>query len=340
MAKNAAHHITLIPGDGIGPEVTSAARKVIAAAGVVIDWEIVDAGAGAIEKYGTTLPDETLESIRKNKVALKGPLTTPIGEGFQSVNVGLRKNLDLYANVRPVRSALGLSFHHNPIDLVIFRENTEDLYSGMEYEVAPGVAQSLKIITEKASRRIAIAAFKWAEQRERKLVHAVHKANIMKKSDGLFLDSVRKVAAEYPDIAYKEIIVDNCAMQMVMHPEQFDVVVLGNLYGDIISDLAAGLVGGLGVVPGANIGDNIAVFESVHGSAPDIAGKGIANPIATILSANMMLRHIKEKKAADRIQAALVLFLSEKKYLTPDLGGHSTTEQLVDGIIEKIKLLR
>jgi isocitrate dehydrogenase (NAD+) len=242
--------------------------------------------------------------------------------------------------VRPVRSALGLSFHHNPIDLVIFRENTEDLYSGMEYEVAPGVAQSLKIITEKASRRIAIAAFKWAEQRERKLVHAVHKANIMKKSDGLFLDSVRKVAAEYPDIAYKEIIVDNCAMQMVMHPEQFDVVVLGNLYGDIISDLAAGLVGGLGVVPGANIGDNIAVFESVHGSAPDIAGKGIANPIATILSANMMLRHIKEKKAADRIQAALVLFLSEKKYLTPDLGGHSTTEQLVDGIIEKIKLLR
>ncbi|RQV96718.1 MAG: isocitrate/isopropylmalate dehydrogenase family protein [Calditrichaeota bacterium] len=340
MAKNAVHHITLIPGDGIGPEVTSAARKIIAAAGVVIDWEIVDAGAGAIEKYGTTLPDETLESIRKNKVALKGPLTTPIGGGFQSVNVGLRKSLDLYANVRPVRSALGLSFHHNPIDLVIFRENTEDLYSGMEYEVAPGVAQSLKIITEKASRRIAKAAFKWAEQRERKLVHAVHKANIMKKSDGLFLDSVRKVAAEYPDIAYKEIIVDNCAMQMVMHPEQFDVLVLGNLYGDIISDLAAGLVGGLGVVPGANIGDNIAVFESVHGSAPDIAGKGVANPIATILSANMMLRHIKEKKAADRIQAALVLFLSEKKYLTPDLGGHASTEQLVDGIIDKIRLLR
>jgi len=340
MAKSNAYRITLIPGDGIGPEVTSAARKVLAAAGIVIDWEIVDAGAGAIEKYGTTLPEETLESIRRNKVALKGPLTTPVGGGFQSVNVGLRKSLDLYANVRPVRSALGRTFQHNPIDLIIFRENTEDLYSGMEYEVAPGVAQSLKIITEKASTRIARAAFKWASTRERKMVHAVHKANIMKKSDGLFLDSVRKVAAEYPEITYKEIIVDNCAMQLVMKPHQFDVLVLGNLYGDIISDLAAGLVGGLGVVPGANLGDQVAVFESVHGSAPDIAGKGIANPIATILSANMMLRHIGENKAADRIQAALVLFLSEQKYLTPDLGGNSTSEDMVEGIIRKIKLLR
>ena len=254
--------------------------------------------------------------------------------------VTLRKTLDLYANVRPVRSALGITFHHNPIDLVIFRENTEDLYTGMEYEVAPGVAQSLKIITEKASTRIARAAFEWAMKRERKLVHAVHKANIMKKSDGLFLDSVRKVAEQYPKITYKEIIVDNCAMQMVMHPEQFDVVVLGNLYGDIISDLAAGLVGGLGVVPGANLGDDVAIFESVHGSAPDIAGKGIANPMATILSANLMLRHIGESKAADRIQAALVLFLSEKKFLTPDLGGSSNTDQMVEGIIKKIKLLR
>ena len=340
MTKEKTYHITLIPGDGIGPEVTSAARKVLAAAGVVIDWEIVDAGAGAVDKHGTTLPEETLESIRKNKVALKGPLTTPIGGGFQSVNVGLRKALDLYSNVRPVRSALGVSFHHTPIDLIIFRENTEDLYSGMEYEVAPGVAQSLKIITEKASTRIAKAAFAWAANTERRMVHAVHKANIMKKSDGLFLNSVRKVAANYPDITYKEIIVDNCAMQLVMHPEQFDVLVLGNLYGDIISDLAAGLVGGLGVVPGANLGDKIAVFESVHGSAPDIAGKGIANPIATILSANMMLRHIGENKAADRIQAALVLFLSEKKYLTPDLGGKATTDEMVQGIINKIKLLR
>jgi isocitrate dehydrogenase (NAD+) len=332
--------ITLLPGDGIGPEVTSAAQKVIAAANINIDWEVVDAGQGAIEKHGTTLPAAALDSIKKNKVALKGPLTTPIGGGFKSVNVTLRKTLDLYANVRPVRSALGITFHHNPIDLVIFRENTEDLYSGMEYEVAPGVAQSLKIITEKASTRIAKAAFEWAMTRERKLVHAVHKANIMKKSDGLFLDSVRKVAEQYPKITYKEIIVDNCAMQMVMHPEQFDVVVLGNLYGDIISDLAAGLVGGLGVVPGANLGDDVAIFESVHGSAPDIAGKGIANPMATILSANLMLRHIGESKAADRIQAALVLFLSEKKFLTPDLGGKSNTDEMVDGIIKKIKLLR
>ena len=340
MATSKKYLITLIPGDGIGPEVTAAAQKVISAAGVMIDWEIADAGAGAIEKHGTTLPDATLESIKKNKVALKGPLTTPIGGGFKSVNVSLRKTLDLYANVRPVRSALGVSFQHNPIDLVIFRENTEDLYSGMEYEVAPGVAQSLKIITEKASTRIAKAAFEWAMKRERKLVHAVHKANIMKKSDGLFLDSVRKIAEKYPKITYKEIIVDNCAMQMVMHQEQFDVVVLGNLYGDIISDLAAGLVGGLGVVPGANLGDSVAIFESVHGSAPDIAGKGIANPMATMLSANLMLRHIGESKAADRIQAALVLFLSEKKYLTPDLGGNSDTDAMVNGIIKKIKLLR
>ncbi len=338
--KEKIHKITLIPGDGIGPEVTSAARKVLAAAGVVIDWEIVDAGAGALERSGTTLPEETVDSIKKNKVALKGPLTTPIGEGFKSVNVQLRKTLDLYANVRPVRSALGITFHHKPIDLIIFRENTEDLYAGLEYEIAPGVAQSLKIITEKASTRIATAAFEWAQKNNRKMVHAVHKANIMKKSDGLFLESVRKVAKEYPDITYKEIIVDNCAMQMVMRPEQFDVLVLGNLYGDIISDLAAGLVGGLGVVPGANFGDEIAIFESVHGSAPDIAGKGIANPIATILSANMMLRHLGENKAADKIQAALVLFLSERKYLTPDLGGHSTTEELVNALIEKIKILR
>ena len=330
----------MIPGDGIGPEVTSAAQSVLAAANINIDWEIADAGEGSIQKHGTTLPDATLDLIKKNRIALKGPLTTPIGGGYKSVNVTLRKTLDLYANVRPVRSALGITFHHNPIDLVIFRENTEDLYTGMEYEVAPGVAQSLKIITEKASTRIARAAFEWAMKRERKLVHAVHKANIMKKSDGLFLDSVRKVAEQYPKITYKEIIVDNCAMQMVMHPEQFDVVVLGNLYGDIISDLAAGLVGGLGVVPGANLGDDVAIFESVHGSAPDIAGKGIANPMATILSANLMLRHIGESKAADRIQAALVLFLSEKKFLTPDLGGSSNTDQMVEGIIKKIKLLR
>lgn len=340
MPAHKDYNITLIPGDGIGPEVTSAAREIISAAGVSVHWEIVDAGEGAIKKHGTTLPESTLESIKKNKVALKGPLTTPVGTGFKSVNVTLRKTLDLYANVRPVRSAMGITFQHNPIDLVIFRENTEDLYSGMEYEVAPGVAQSLKIITEKASTRIAKAAFEWAMNRERKLVHAVHKANIMKKSDGLFLDSVRRIAEQYPQITYKEIIVDNCAMQMVMHPEQFDIVVLGNLYGDIISDLAAGLVGGLGVVPGANLGDDVAIFESVHGSAPDIAGKGVANPMATILSANLMLRHIGENKAADKIQAALVLFLSERRNLTPDLGGNATIDDMVDGIIKKIKILR
>jgi len=331
---------TLIQGDGIGPEVTGAARRVLAAAGVEIEWEIMPAGAGAAETHGTTLPEETLDSIRRNKLALKGPLTTPIGGGFRSVNVALRKELDLYANVRPVRSSLGVTEHHKPINLVLFRENTEDLYAGLEQDIAPGVAQSLKIITEKASTRIGRAAFEWAKHKGRKTVHAVHKANIMKKSDGLFLDSVRKVAAHYPGIQLKEIIVDNCAMQMVMRPEQFDVVVLGNLYGDIISDLCAGLVGGLGVVPGANVGDDCAVFESVHGSAPDIAGKGIANPIATILSANMMLRHVGEDKAADRIQAALTLFLADKNDLTPDLGGHATTDQLVDGIIQKIDLLK
>ncbi len=338
--KQKSVKVTLIPGDGIGPEVTSAARKVIAAAGVVIDWEIVDAGAGALDKYDTTLPEETIESIRRNKVALKGPLTTPIGKGFTSVNVGLRKALELYSNIRPVRSALGISVHHKPIDLVIFRENTEDLYAGLEQDVAPGVAQSLKIITEAASTRIAKSAFEWAHRNKRHTIHAVHKANIMKKSDGLFLDSVRKVAARYPDITYKEIIVDNCAMQLVMHPEQFDVMVLGNLYGDIISDLCAGLVGGLGVVPGANIGDEMAVFESVHGSAPDIAGKGIANPLATILSANMMLRHLGFSKEADRIQAAIVLFLSERHHLTPDMGGNASTDEMANAIIDKIKLLR
>jgi isocitrate dehydrogenase (NAD+) len=340
MAEQKKHVVTLIPGDGIGPEVTSATRKVLAAAGVIIDWEIVDAGQGAAEKSGTTLPDETLEAIKKNKVALKGPLTTPIGGGFKSVNVELRKSLDLYANFRPVRSSLGISFHHSAIDLVIFRENTEDLYAGMENEIAPGVAQGLKIITEKASRRIAQFAFKWADQNKRKTIHAVHKANIMKKSDGLFLRSVREVAKDFPNIEYKEIIVDNCAMQLVMRPEQYDVLVLTNLYGDIISDLTAGLVGGLGMVPGANIGDTYAVFESVHGSAPDIAGKGIANPLATIASAVLMLRHLGEEKVAARIRAAITLLLAERRYLTPDLGGSHTTHEITDALIEKIKMLK
>jgi isocitrate dehydrogenase (NAD+) len=340
MHEQKKYTVTLIPGDGIGPEVTSATRKVLAASGVIIDWEIVDAGQSAVEKTGTTLPDDTLDSIKKNKVALKGPLTTPIGGGFKSVNVELRKSLDLYTNFRPVRSSLGISYHHSAIDLVIFRENTEDLYAGMENEIAPGVAQGLKIITEKASRRIAKFAFDWADKYNRKTVHAVHKANIMKKSDGLFLRSVRDISNEYPNIEYKEIIVDNCAMQMVMRPEQFDVMVLTNLYGDIISDLAAGLVGGLGMVPGANIGDTYAVFESVHGSAPDIAGKGIANPLATIASAVLMLRHLGEEKAAARIRAAITLLLAEKRYLTPDLGGNHSTHEITDALIDKIKMLK
>ncbi len=340
MAASKKYTITLIPGDGIGPEVTSAARKVLAAAGVIIDWEIVDAGITAIDKYGNSLPDETIESIERNRVALKGPLTTPIGEGFRSVNVELRKKLDLYANVRPIRSSLGISYHHAPIDLIIFRENTEDLYSGMENEIAPGIAQGLKIITEKASTRIANFAFSWARENQRRMVHAVHKANIMKKSDGLFLNCVRNVAKKFPEIEYREIIVDNCAMQLVMRPEQFDVLVLTNLYGDIISDLTAGLVGGLGLVPGANIGDKTAIFESVHGSAPDIAGKGIANPLATIASAVMMLRYIGEEKVAARIRAAITLYLAEKCHMTPDLGGSSTTQELTDALIEKIKLLK
>jgi isocitrate dehydrogenase (NAD+) len=340
MSEKKEYKISLIPGDGIGPEVTSAARKVMAASGVIIDWEIVEAGHIASEKYNTTLPDQTLESIKKNKVALKGPLTTPIGGGFKSVNVELRKTLDLYANYRPVRSSLGISYHHSGIDLVIFRENTEDLYAGMENEIAPGVAQGLKIITEKASKRIARFTFEWAKKNNREMVHAVHKANIMKKSDGMFLRSVREIAEDYPTIKYKEIIVDNCAMQLVMHPEQFDVLVLTNLYGDIISDLAAGLVGGLGLVPGANIGDEYAVFESVHGSAPDIAGKGIANPLATIASAVLMLRHIGEEKTAARVRAAITLLLAEKKHLTPDLGGTCSTHEITDALIEKISLLK
>ena len=340
MPAKTEHKISLIPGDGIGPEVTSAARKVLAASGVIVDWEIVEAGHIAAEKYNTTLPDQTLESIKKNKVALKGPLTTPIGVGFKSVNVELRKTLDLYANFRPVRSSLGISYHHTAIDLVIFRENTEDLYAGMENEIAPGVAQGLKIITEKASKRIARFTFDWAKNNNRKTVHAVHKANIMKKSDGLFLRSVRDVAKDYPTIKYKEIIVDNCAMQLVMRPEKFDVLVLTNLYGDIISDLTAGLVGGLGIVPGANIGDEYAVFESVHGSAPDIAGKGIANPLATIASAVLMLRHLGEEKTAARIRAAMTLLLAEKKHLTPDLGGTCNTYEITDALIDKISLLK
>ncbi|MFZ0391030.1 MAG: isocitrate/isopropylmalate dehydrogenase family protein [Calditrichia bacterium] len=330
------HRITLIPGDGIGPEVTNAARKLLEATGVEIEWEEMEAGASALEKFGNPLPDEVLESIRRNKVALKGPVTTPVGKGFSSVNVSLRKQLNLFANVRPINSKYGLSNKYTNVDMVIVRENTEDVYAGLEQDIAPGVAQTLKIITRTASERIARFAFEYANKNSCHLVHAVHKANIMKKSDGLFLQSCQNIAANYSEVEFREIIVDNCAMQMVMHPEQFQVLVLTNLYGDIISDLGAGLVGGLGLVPGANYGEDIAVFEAVHGSAPDIAGKNLANPLAIILSAELMMRYLGEEVAANHIKHAVITVLSERTHLTRDLGGDSTTDEITDALIREV----
>jgi isocitrate dehydrogenase (NAD+) len=330
------HKITLIPGDGIGPEVTGATQRLLEKAGAEIEWEVVEAGAGALEKHGTPLPDAVIESIRRNKVALKGPIITPVGEGFTSVNVALRKQLNLYANVRPISSKYGISAKFLDVDMVIVRENTEDVYAGLEQDIAPGVAQTLKIITTVASDRIAKFAFEYARKEGRKMVHAVHKANIMKKSDGLFLKSCREIAKGYPEISYKEIIVDNCAMQMVMHPEQFDVMVLTNLYGDIISDLGAGLVGGLGLVPGANYGQELAVFEAVHGSAPDIAGKNVANPLAVMLSAEQMMRYLGEDHVANHIKHAIIVVLTEKTHLTPDMGGTATTAELTDALMREI----
>ena len=331
-----AHTATLIPGDGIGPEVTDAAVSVVAAAGVDISWERVDAGGEVAARYGTPLPESVLNSVRVNRVALKGPVTTPVGEGFGSVNVALRKGLNLYACLRPVRSLPGVRSRYQDIDLVVVRENTEGLYSGIEHLVVPGVAESLKIITEQASTRIAHFAFRYARQNGRRKVTAVHKANIMKVSDGLFLESVRRARRSYPDIEYEELIVDAVCMNLVRDPYRFDVLLMENLYGDILSDLCAGLVGGLGVVPGANIGDDCAVFEAVHGSAPDIAGKGIANPTACILSAAMMLDHIGERPAATRVREALSSVLAEGSVLTPDLGGHATTRQMTQATCERL----
>ncbi len=330
------HRITLIPGDGIGPEVINATQRFLEASGADIEWEEVEAGAAALEKHGTPLPDYVLDSIRKTGIALKGPVTTPVGEGFTSVNVSLRKKLNLYANVRPISSKYGISSKFLDVDMVIVRENTEDVYAGLEQDIAPGVAQTLKIITTVASDRIAKFAFDYARRENRKTVHAVHKANIMKKSDGLFLKSCRDIAKGYPEIEYKEIIVDNCAMQMVMHPEQFDVLVLTNLYGDIISDLGAGLVGGLGLVPGANYGEKLAVFEAVHGSAPDIAGQNKANPLALMLSAEQMMRYLGEEHVANHMKHAIIVLLTEKNYLTPDMGGTATTDELTDALIREI----
>ena len=333
------HKITLIPGDGIGTEITSAVVRIIEASGVQIEWDSFVAGAEALSRFGDPLPQPVLDSIRQNRVALKGPLTTPVGSGFASVNVRLRKTLDLYANLRPVRTLPGVKTPFGELDLVVVRENTEDLYSGIEHVVVPGVVESIKIITEKASTRIAKFAFEYAKKESRKKITAIHKANIMKLSDGLFLDCFRKVAAEHPEIIADDKIVDNACMQLVMRPQQFDVLLLENLYGDIISDLAAGLVGGLGIVPGANIGELGAVFEAVHGSAPDIAGMGIANPTAMLQSAVLMLRYLNERDAAELIEKALIHTLATKDVRTKDLGGTASTMEFTEAIVASMKEL-
>ena len=327
------HTITLIPGDGIGPEVVSAVVRIVEAAGVEVVWETHYAGAQALEKFGETLPQDLLDSIKRNKVALKGPITTPVGKGFTSVNVGLRKTLDLYANLRPVRALPNVPCRYPELDLVVVRENTESLYAGLEHIVIPGVVESIKIITEKASTRIARYAFEFARGEGRRKVTCVHKANIMKLSDGLFLECFRNVARDYPEIEAEDKIVDNACMQLVMRPEQFDVMLLENLYGDIVSDLCAGLVGGLGLVPGANIGELGAVFEAVHGSAPDIAGQGIANPTAVLQSSILMLRHLQEREAAERIERAMLQTFRDGKVRTRDIGGTAKTAEFADAVI-------
>ncbi len=328
--------ITLINGDGIGPEISDAVMKIISTAGLEIDWDIQTAGADVAEKEGTPLPQRVIDSIKKNKIALKAPVTTPIGKGFRSVNVQLRKSLDLYANLRPCKNFEGIKTPFDNVDLVVVRENTEDLYAGIERMVDNDTAESIKIITRKASERIAEFAFKYAVDNERKTVHAVSKANIMKFSDGLFLECCRKIAENYPNIEYKEILVDNLCMQLVQHPEKFDVLVLPNLYGDIVSDLTAGLTGGLGLARGANIGLECAVFEPVHGSAPDIKGQNKANPSALLLSAVEMLKYIGERDMAEKIENALLKTLKEGKVLTADLGGNATTTEFTAEVIKNL----
>ncbi len=329
--------ITLIPGDGIGPEVTQAAVRVLEATGLKFEWETFQAGAEAYEKYREYIPKDLITSIERTRVGLKGPVTTPIGGGFASINVELRKRFELYANFRPIRNLPHIPTRYPDVDLIIIRENTEGLYSGIEHEVVPGVVESLKIITAKASTRIARFAFEYARKNNRKKVHAIHKANIMKLSDGLFLRCSRDVAKQYPEITYGEHIVDNTCMQLVMNPYQYDMLLLENLYGDIISDLCAAFVGGLGFVPGANIGDECAIFEAVHGSAPDIAGKNIANPTAVIRSALLMLRHIGEHEAALKIRNALEKVYRDRDKLTRDIGGKSGTSEFTDRVIEAMQ---
>ena len=335
-----AHRVTLIPGDGIGPELAEASRRVLDATGIAFEWDVVDAGEAVMAEYGTPLPDHVLESIKRNRVALKGPITTPVGEGFRSVNVTLRQVLGLYANLRPARSMKGVVSRYEDVDLVIVRENTEDLYAGIEHMVGPDAAESIKIITRAASERIARFAFDYAVANGRRKVTAVHKANIMKLSDGLFLESCRTVAADYAGrIEFEDRIVDNMCMQLVQKPDLYDVLVLPNLYGDIVSDLAAGLVGGLGVAPGANIGTEAAVFEPVHGSAPKYAGQNKANPTALLLSGALMLRHLGHPDVADRVETAVRDVVAEGRTVTYDLGGTAGTSQFADAVIERLTAL-
>jgi len=327
---------TLIPGDGIGPEVCEAATRVIEAAGVRFRWDRVDAGLKAVADGGSPLPERVLHSIRENRIALKGPVTTPVGRGFPSVNVTLRQELDLYVSLRPVKSLPGLRTRHENVDLVIFRENTEGLYAGLEHEPVPGVVETLRITTEAATRRLVRYAYNYCRAEGRRRVHLVHKASIMKLSDGLFLEAARDVASDYPYIETADIQTDTLCMELVLDPTRFDVLVMENLFGDLLSDLCAGLVGGLGVVPGANIGDRYAVFEAVHGSAPDIAGKGVANPLALILSGALLLKYIGERDAARRIESAVGAVLEKKEALTPDLGGKATTREITLAVIREL----
>ncbi len=331
------HRVTLIPGDGIGPELAEATRRVLDASGVDFEWEVQEAGVAVMAEFGTPLPEHVIESIRRNRVAIKGPVTTPVGSGFRSVNVALRQTLGLYANLRPARSIKGLTTRYEDVDLVIVRENTEDLYAGIEHMVGDDAAESIKIITRKASERIARFAFEYAIANGRHKVTAVHKANIMKFSDGLFLESCRTVAGDYDGrIEFEDRIVDNMCMQLVQKPELYDVLVLPNLYGDIVSDLCAGLVGGLGVAPGANIGIEASVFEAVHGSAPKYAGMNKANPTALMLSGVLMLRHLGEQAAAERVENAMRAVIAEARHVTYDLGGSAGTSDFADAIIERL----
>ncbi len=337
------YRVTLIPGDGIGPEVTAAARQVLEATGVAFEWEVQEAGAGVVERCGTPLPEALLDSLRRNRVGLKGPVTTPVGTGFRSVNVAIRQALDLYANVRPARSLPGIANARTGVDLVVVRENTEGLYAGIEHDVIPGeAAETIRIITRRATERVVCFALEYARSHGRRRVTAVHKANILKKSDGLFLQVAREVAEGYPDVTFDDLIVDNACMQLVQRPEAYDVLVLPNLYGDIVSDLCAGLVGGLGVTPGANIGDGIALFEPVHGSAPQIAGRGVANPTAAVLSGALLLRHLGEEEAAGRVERAVAEVIAAGECVTADLraeGGAGTAE-MVEAIVGALERSR